>query len=241
MSTLEASGIDEEFLDQMVEDPDAVYRGDGATFVVASRGERRRLIGAGTPAAVAALLPTLDLSDINALMVPRGTWELLDPAFQESLNMPHIDDWDWMEIDHVPHAEGMENVREIDVEAERSELERVRDAAIPSSFLGIDAPGSRWYGWYDDDGVLRAIGGAMGSVEGTWPEGAHYGSIGVQPEWQGRGIGAALTAGMVALAFSEGAARASLGVYTGNHRAIELYRRLGFTIRWRIHSRDGYE
>src|SRR5699024_9147220 len=126
---------------------------------------------------------------------------------------------------------------ELDPGRERGLIDRVRRLAIPDSFLDLDNPAARWFGWADDEGVIRGIGGALGSRERTWRNGAHFASIGTEPEWQGRGVGSALTSGMVEIAFTEGAREASLGVYVGNARAIEVYRRLGFTTRYQVHSR----
>ena len=52
-------------------------------------------------------------------------------------------------------------------------------------------------------------------------------SVGVQPQYRGRGIGRALCAAVLDKARGMGVAQVSLSVEKGN-RAINLYRRLGF-------------
>lgn len=224
-------------LTQMVGHVLHVHHDEHAIVVEHETGRGRAILGAGSPEHIALLLGAVRPEGIAHGSVIRGTWEHLPPALRERFDLPVVEDWDWMDIHHVPQAAGAERVRELDPDTERASIERVRQAAIPDSFLSVDRPGSRWYGWPDAQGAIRAIGGATGWDGADWPTGAHFGSIGTEPGWQGRGIGSALTAGMVALAFAEGARSASLGVHTHNHRALGIYRRLGFTTTYAIHSR----
>lgn len=225
------------FLLEMLREPEAVH-GDAEAVVVEHRGPRGRgFIALGDPHGAAALLSRTDPGSFTSAHMPRGTWGLMAPALRDQFRLPRTEDWDWLDISHVPQVEGSERVREVDLAEERGAVERVKGASIPDSFLTLDSPGVRWYGWEDQDGHLRAIGGAMGHEDGVWRNGAHFGSIGTEPGWEGRGIGSALTAGMIRLAFGEGATRASLGVYVGNDRAIAMYERLGFTTGFHVHSR----
>lgn len=211
---------------------------DAKGIVVVHRSSRgRAFVGVGEPRAIAGHLTHLaDMPFVHGSMI-RGTWEHLPADVRQELALPVAEDWDWLEIDYVPEVAGTETVRELDPVSDRAELLRVKDAAIPDSYLQVDSPGTRWFGWADEVGRIRAIGGATGWDGTRWPTGAHFGSIGTEPEWQGRGIGAALTTGMIAIAFAEGAERASLGVYPANIRAMALYRRLGFRLVYEIHSR----
>ncbi len=56
---------------------------------------------------------------------------------------------------------------------------------------------------------------------------AHVNNIAVDPEWQGRGLGAVLLADLVRTALERGARHLTLEVRVGNDRAIALYRRFG--------------
>lgn len=225
------------FLKEMLAEPVTVHL--GATSIVVEHQTHRGLgfIGLGEPAEIATLLERTRPARFSFGHMARGTWQLLDPILREEFTLPQSEDWDWMDISHVPQVRGSERVREVDLTRERREIERVKAASIPDSFVTLDSPGVRWFGWEDSDGVLRAIGGAMGWDNGAWIDGAHFGSIGTESGWEGRGIGSALTAGMIRIAFAEGATRASLGVYVGNERAIRVYERLGFTTGFRVHSR----
>ncbi|MGG5753419.1 ribosomal protein S18-alanine N-acetyltransferase [Zafaria sp. Z1313] len=62
-------------------------------------------------------------------------------------------------------------------------------------------------------------------------------TIAVVPEHEGRGIGSALLAGLVAEARARGAGDVLLEVRADNPRAQELYTRFGFE---HIHTRRGY-
>lgn len=226
------------FLTEMVSHPLAAMTTDGA-IVVEHRSRRgRAFVGVGEPAGVATLLERLDLSEPFAHgAMPRGAWDLVDPTTQAQFGLTGSEDWDWMDIEAVPQVPGMEQVRELDRVRERDVIERVRQLAIPDSYLSVDTGGSRWFGWADAAGQIRAIGGATGWNGTAWERSAHLGSIGTEPQWQGQGVGSALTAGITAIAVAEGATRVSLGVWADNARAIALYRRLGFTTSYTIHSR----
>jgi ribosomal-protein-alanine N-acetyltransferase len=58
--------------------------------------------------------------------------------------------------------------------------------------------------------------------------GAHLARLAVEPQWQGRGIGSALVAGMLERLAGRGASRITLNTQADNRSSQELYRRLGF-------------
>jgi ribosomal protein S18 acetylase RimI-like enzyme len=73
------------------------------------------------------------------------------------------------------------------------------------------------------DGVPAAL------AKSTTFDGASYlASIGTRARFQGRGLGAWVTRAAVAEALANGARWVYLGVFDQNHRAVRLYRRLGF-------------
>ena len=71
---------------------------------------------------------------------------------------------------------------------------------------------------------------AYGLLRG-WEEGFEIPSLGIaiHPEARGRGLARPFMAFLHAAAKSRGAARVRLTVYNDNQRAVELYRRLGYT------------
>jgi len=226
------------FLAEMVDEPLAIHETGEAIVVEQDSRRGMAFIGAGKPAAIAELLSGLDPRRFARGSMIRGTWELLSVDVRASFSFADSEDWDWMDADFVPEVPGSNRVRELDRVSERALIDSVRERAIPDSYLSVDTPGSRWFGWVDTSGEVRAIGGATGWDGERWKSAAHFGSIGTAPAFQGQGIGSALTAGMAQIAFREGATRVSLGVYAQNHRAIEIYRRLGFRTTYEINSRS---
>ena len=222
----------------MVDEPLAVHETDEAIVVEHDSRRGMAFIGVGEPAGIAELLSGLDPYRFTRGTMIRGTWEFLSEAVRAGFAFAATEDWDWMDADFVPEAPGANQVRELDRVSERALIDPVRERAIPDSYLSVDTPGSRWFGWVDTSGDVRAIGGATGWDGERWNGAAHFGSIGTVPAFQGQGIGSALTSGMAQIAFREGATRVSLGVYAHNHRAIEIYRRLGFRTTYEINSRS---
>lgn len=228
------------FLMEMVEQPMSAVSNDAAIVVEDRARQGRAFLAAGVPSAIADLLQQVDRNRpfVGGSMM-RGTWELLPAPVRRELDLPVGEDWNWMETTGAGHVPGMEHVRELDRVAERETIDRVRRTSIPHSYLSPDTAASRWFGIPGEGGLIRAIGGATGWDGTRWVRSAHLGSIGTEPGSQGRGIGAALTAGIASRAFAEGAPRVSLGVVRENARAIELYQRLGFRTTYKIHSRRG--
>ncbi len=86
--------------------------------------------------------------------------------------------------------------------------------------------GNRYFGAYATDG--RLIGYAGLSVAGRPPDvEASVHTIGVDPAWQGRGVGSALLRTLLAIA-DELAAAVFLEVRTDNEPAIRMYEAYGF-------------
>lgn len=81
----------------------------------------------------------------------------------------------------------------------------------------------QWRGILDGD-QLVAVGAWTPSVDGA----AHLVSICTDPEYRGRGLGRAITAGLTAAALEEGANGANLEMYAGNEAAARAYRSVGF-------------
>ncbi len=62
-------------------------------------------------------------------------------------------------------------------------------------------------------------------------------TIGVKPEWQGRGIGTLLMIAAIKWALAKGASSITLEVRPSNERAIKLYEKLGFRV---VGRRENY-
>lgn len=89
----------------------------------------------------------------------------------------------------------------------------------------LDA-GHHYVGAYAESGLVGYAGLALRGTRGDVEANVH--TIGVDPEWQGQGIGRALLRALLALA-DEFAAPVFLEVRTDNAAAIGLYEAHGFT------------
>ncbi|HET7325657.1 MAG TPA: GNAT family N-acetyltransferase [Nocardioidaceae bacterium] len=133
--------------------------------------------------------------------------------------------WDWMWTTQPPApVPGEDSVVPL-AGAGLSEADAVLDAANPDSH---GRPGGsdvqRWLGVRDTDGALVATGGMFVLPTGI----SHLRGITTLPAARGRGIGTALSARLTRLGLGRGGGVCTLGAYTANTRAIEIYRRLGF-------------
>lgn len=133
--------------------------------------------------------------------------------------------WDWMWTTRAPAAvPGEDSVVPL-AAAGLGEADAVLDAANPDSH---GRPGSsdvqRWLGVRDTDGALVATGGMFVLSTGI----SHLRGITTLPAARGRGIGTALSAGLTRLGLEYGGGVCTLGAYSHNTTAIEIYRRLGF-------------
>ncbi|MFI5836541.1 GNAT family N-acetyltransferase [Micromonospora sp. NPDC051300] len=134
-----------------------------------------------------------------------------------------LSDWDFLWTTAPPPAQpGQERVVRL-TGADHPALAALIEAAFPDS---TSRPGDRgvvdWYGIRDGDRLI-----ACGADRSRGDVGFLAG-LTVASEQRGRGLGAALTAGMTGALF-ERYDHVALGVYPVNVGAIRLYRRLGFT------------
>lgn len=119
-----------------------------------------------------------------------------------------------------------------------AELERILfpgdDPWRESAFRAELDAGHHYVGAYTDGGLIGYAGLSLQGRRGNAEASVH--TIGVDPEWQGRGVGRALLRALLARA-DEYAAPVFLEVRTDNETAIGLYEAHGFT---RIGTRRRY-
>ncbi|MEW2539989.1 GNAT family N-acetyltransferase [Micromonospora chalcea] len=155
----------------------------------------------------------------------------------QSINLPHADpdevaarlpvarliEWDFLwTTAPPPHQPEQERVERLTA-ADRPALTALIEEAFPSTTSRPGEPGIvDWYGIRDGDRLL-----ACGADRSRADIGFLAG-LTVAPGLRGRGLGAALTAGMTDALFAR-YDTVALGVYPDNLGAIRLYRRLGFT------------
>lgn len=179
-----------------------------------------------------ALGPAEPVLEICAALVSEG---LLRPGHR--LHLPRLDststagrltvaeqvDWDfhWTTVAPPEQPDEQRVVRLTD--ADRPALEALVDEAFPTSTSRPGDPRVRdWYGIRAGDRLV-----ACGADRSRGDVGFLAG-LTVAPDRRGRGLGAALTAGMTRALLSRHDT-AGLGVYPDNVGAVRLYRRLGFT------------
>lgn len=117
------------------------------------------------------------------------------------------------------------------------ELDALLEVAYPGSELRWDSPiVSQWYGLYVD-GRLAACAAdrTFASPEPDARPTGVIGGVAVHPDYRGRGLGAAVTAGVAARLLTRHD-QVGLGVAADNDAAARLYHRLGFTGRHALTS-----
>lgn len=139
------------------------------------------------------------------------------------LPLDNLDEWDFLWTYQPPPAQpGEQRVRPLPDTAGPA-IEALLERAFPDTFTRPGDPQiRRWYGIWD--GTTLVACGADRSRAGV----GSLSAITVESGQQGRGLGAALTAAMTRALFAD-CDVVSLGVMADNHRAYQLYQRLGFT------------
>ncbi|MEU5788718.1 GNAT family N-acetyltransferase [Micromonospora purpureochromogenes] len=199
------------------------WRRDGAVawLLPSGPGPAGSAIGAPGP----AVDVFADLAAAGA--VGAGQWLHLPRTSPEALAgrlaVARHDEWDFLWTTTAPPRQPEEDRVVRLGEADHPALNALIEASFPST---TSRPGDPrivdWYGIRDGDRLV-----ACGADRSRGDVGFLAG-LTVAPDRRGRGLGAALTAGMTrALAARHD--HVALGVYTDNVGAIRLYRWLGFT------------
>lgn len=133
------------------------------------------------------------------------------------------EDWDFLWTTSAPPAQpGEEQVVRL-TEADHPALTALIDEAFPTSTARPGNPQvSGWYGIRDGDRLVAC------GADRTRGEIGFLAGLTVAPRHRGRGLGAAITAGMTRTMLDR-YDLVALGVYPSNVAAIRLYRRLGYT------------
>lgn len=193
------------------------------------------LYALGTPQGVARLvLEAGPLDDLGRTTAPRGTRrDLAALAEASGATVPApfrrvaAGLWDWFLTDREPeHFPGEDRVVELTGDHGLAEAAAALAVAHLQGELTVDDPRSRWWGWRGDDGALHSIVGAGRRMPGApWV----LGSIGTDPAYRGRGLGAATTAVAVRAGLRE-VPYVTLGMYASNDVARRTYERVGFRV-----------
>ncbi|WP_280837249.1 GNAT family N-acetyltransferase [Micromonospora sp. A200] len=199
------------------------WRRDGAVVWLLPSGPGPAGGAIGAPGPAVEVFTDL----VAAGVVGAGQWLHLPRTGPEALagrlTVARHDEWDFLWTTTAPPRQPEEDRVVRLGEADHPALNALIEASFPST---TSRPGDPrivdWYGVRDGDRLV-----ACGADRSRGDVGFLAG-LTVAPERRGRGLGAALTAGMTrALAARHD--HVALGVYTDNVGAIRLYRRLGFT------------
>ncbi|PMR60289.1 GNAT family N-acetyltransferase [Verrucosispora sp. ts21] len=156
-----------------------------------------------------------------------GRWVHLPRLAPEALAaVPGVtghEDWDFLWTATLPPPQpGEERVVRLS-EADRPELTALIDESYPTSTARPDNPQVvDWYGIREGDRLIAC------GADRTRGDVGFLAGLTVDPAFRGRGLGAALTAGM-SRALAARHDLLALGVYPANVGALRLYRRLGYT------------
>ncbi|OYN91227.1 GNAT family N-acetyltransferase [Parenemella sanctibonifatiensis] len=142
--------------------------------------------------------------------------------------------WEWMSTQSVPPAQpGEERIVELDDIRDAEEIDAFSRTHNPRAWAQAGTGVmDHWVGMRGPRGELQAVGGAEHENSGA----PHLAGIVVAADLRGRGLGAAITAHLTRAAIA-GAGVSTLGMYSDNAAARQLYQRLGYASNRAWHSR----
>jgi ribosomal protein S18 acetylase RimI-like enzyme len=160
-----------------------------------------------------------------ARLLEAGRWVHLPRTDLAALGatVSAYEDWDFLWTTATPPAQPDEERVVRLTEADHPALTALIEESFPTSTARPGDPRVvDWYGIRDGDRLIAC------GADRTRGEVGYLAGLTVSPGHRGRGLGAALTAGMTrALAARYDVV--ALGVYPSNVGAVRLYRRLGYT------------
>ncbi|MFI9640721.1 GNAT family N-acetyltransferase [Micromonospora sp. NPDC051925] len=198
-----------------------IRQGAVAWLVTPENGRAGGVLGPAGAAVelVAALAAVGAVRAGQYLQLPRTARDLLVDRFAAT----RVDEWDflWTSVPPPPQP-GQERVVRLGAADHPALAALIGDAFPTSSSRPGDSTIVDWYGIHDG-GRLIACGADRSRSDVGFVAG-----LTVARDRRGRGLGAALTAGMTRALLSR-YDHVALGVYRDNVGALRLYRRLGFT------------
>ena len=192
-------------------------------------GERRQLVGAGAPDALARAVEQAASDGVGPVdfgLLARGTWQHVDQAAGADLGLDVGPGWDWMWTTSVPPVQpGEERVGPVTGPDAAEEVRACLSRANPDTSADPADPDLTWWGYRDETGVLRGV------VAVNAPAGSpvHLSGLGTDVSWRRRGVGSAMMAGVTRWALAEHPL-VHYGIWADNEAARRIYTRLGYAV-----------
>lgn len=190
------------------------------------RGGGTALVGVGRPADLAALLTEVSAPAVVSALLPRGTWDAVDPAARKRIGLRPGRPWDWLTCSAAPprHPDAG-RVRDLGPgPAAAARAQEVLDRAYPEREARADDARRTWVGFDDGAGGLAGVLSAL-----ALPGGVHLSAVAVDPAWRRRGVASAMTSEVTRRALV-GSGLVHLGTWADNDAARALYLSLGYTV-----------
>ncbi len=206
-----------------------LVRRASAIILRAEFGERLSVVGRGDIGQVVALLERNAgrLGKLEFALLPHGIEEAYPGHVERTLGLAEIGAWEWMSCyTPPPYQEGEERCRILGDE-DRGEIAELLKNANPIATTSPDDERFRWWGYRDESGTLLSV--CAMKVPEAGRQGLHLASFGTRPDARRRGIGRAMMAVMTRWGITHHG-YVHYGVWTDNQAAIQLYRRLGYSI-----------
>lgn len=230
---------------EVVVDPERRRQGVGTRLIevmaAATDGRPLRVWAHGEQAAAGEWARSLGFHRVRALWQMRRTLHgpLPPIALPEGVRLrafrPGIDDQTWLELNHRAFAGHPEQGTWTLADLHRRMAEPWFSAAgflVANGTSDGRMVGFHWTKVHGSLGAAQAHHQSRGSTHAHEAVGEVY-VVGVDPAWQGRGLGRSLTVAGLHHLRALGLAGAMLYVESTNQAAIDLYASLGFT-RWDI-------
>lgn len=224
-----------------------VWEDDGAAVVLLPAGERRMLVGVGSPTRLAALLAAGPLTPggslaprfsaaVGHVMLTRGTWEHLSADLRAQLEPTRP--WDWLvATTPPPPVPGEDRVVELEGHDRLERVYACLEDGYPERGRRTSDAALTWAGFVDDAGELRGVVGVdiPGAAERSHGAGVHLEAVTVVPAARRRGIARAMTAALTRRGLGLGAP-VHLGIWADNDAARRLYASLGYEVAHRVEN-----